>query len=241
MTGRSLVIERVKTVVLRLTSRSPRVRWGLASVTCRQAFQSVCATRDEKELDDLGAADAQRIAPLLTLTSRVLDIGCGVGRVEKFLSPFCLSIDAVDVSDGMLAIAKNRLQGVQNVHFTRADAKNLRAFQNEMFDLCFSFHCLQHMEKENAWLVLGEIFRVLKKGGLAKLHFPSFTSDTYFSLFKDEKHWSDNSRVRGYTIPELEKMATDVGLQLVRSERLCLNSFVRPIEPDRDILITLEK
>jgi SAM-dependent methyltransferase len=241
MIARSAVIERAKAVILRLTSRSPRVRWGLASLTGRQAFQSVCATRDEKELDDLGAADAQRIAPLLIVTSKVLDIGCGVGRVEKFLFPFCLSIDAVDVSDRMLAVAKNRLEGVQNVHFTRTDAKNLRAFQDETFDLCFSFHCLQHMEKENAWLVLGEIFRVLKKGGVAKLHFPSFTSDTYFSLFKDEKHWSDNSRVRGYTIPELEKMATAVGFQLGRSERLCLNPMVKPVEPDRDILLTLRK
>lgn len=241
MTARSQATQRVKAIVLRLTSRSPRIRWDMASLTGNQAFQSVCATRNEKEMDDLGAADAQRIAPMLAVTSKVLDIGCGVGRVEKFLSPFCLSIDAVDVSDRMLAIAKTRLEGHQNVHLTRIDAKKLRAFQDETFDLCFSFHCLQHMEKENAWLVLGEIFRVLKRGGVAKLHFPSFTSDTYFSLFKDQKHWSDNSRVRGYTIPELEKMAAAVGFQFVRIESLCLNPTVKPVEPGRDLLITLAK
>ncbi len=241
MTAHTSVVERVKAAVVPFLNRSPRLRWGLAGITSRHAFQSVCATRNEEELDDLGRVDAKRIAPMLTPTSKVLDLGCGVGRVEKFLAPYCQSIDAVDVSDRMIALAKTRLKGITNVRFTRANATDLHPFQDETFDFCFSFHCLQHMEKEDAWLAMGEIFRVLKLWGTANLHFPSFTSDTYFSLFKDEKHWSDNSRVRAYTLPELEKIAEVIGFQIVGSARVCLNPIVQPVETNRDIIITLRK
>ncbi len=235
------MIQRIKAALLPLISRSPRVRWGLASLTGTRAFQAVCATRNEKELDNLGQNDAQRILPLLNASSRVLDIGCGVGRVEKFLSPYCQSIVAVDVSDRMIALARTRLRVISNVQFTRANATDLKMFRNEMFDVCFSFHCLQHMEKEDAWLALGEIFRVVKPGGTAYLHFPSFTSNTYFSLFKERGHWADKSRVRAYTKAELEKIVTAIGFKIVRYEDVCLNPFVEPLEENRDILITLAK
>ena len=241
MRARSYVVGKVKAAVILLINRSPRLRWELASLTSTHAFQSVCATRNEEELDDLGRIDAKRIAPMLSPTTKVLDVGCGVGRVEKFLASQCQSIDAVDVSERMLTLAKTRLKGVNNVRFTRANASDLHPFQDETFDFCFSFHCLQHMAREDAWLALREIFRVLKPRGIANLHFPSFTSDTYFSLFKDEKHWSDNSRVRAYTLPELEKMAEAIGFEIVGSERVCLNPFVQPLEMNRDIIITLRK
>jgi SAM-dependent methyltransferase len=241
MRAHSSVIEKAKVAIRPLLNRSPRLRWWLAGTTQAQAFQSVCSTQNEIELDEIGRADAQRIIPILTMSSRVLDVGCGVGRLEKFLAAHCASIDAVDVSDRMLRIARTRLKGAGNVHFTRTNANNLRVFSDGTFDICLSFHCLQHMEKEDAWLALREIFRVLKQDGNAILHFPSFTSDTYFSLFEDERHWSDHSRVRAYTLPELEKMAKAAGFNFVRIDSICLNPFVQPKEPNRDFLVIVRK
>ncbi len=241
MRPRFSVRQRIKTALLLLISRSPRIRWSLAGLTGRRAFQAVCATQNEKELDELGRTDSQRIVPFLNVSSRVLDVGCGVGRVEKFLWPYCRSIDAIDVSDKMISIARTRLGSVSNVQFTRANATNLHMFRNQDFDVCFSFHCLQHMQKEDAWLALTEVFRVLKLGGLAYLHFPSFMSATYFSLFTEKKHWADKSRVRAYTMPELERIVTSIGYDIVGHEEACLNPFVDPLEPKRDILITLRK
>ncbi len=241
MKERSSLVEKVKSALLLVLNRSPRLRWGLASLSSKQAFKSVCATESESDAEQIGLIDARRIVPFTRSTSRVLDIGCGVGRVEKYLAPYCTTIDAVDVSDGMLRIARGRLKGIQNVHLTRANATRLDMFRDETFDLCFSYHCLQHMSKEDAWLVLAEIHRLLRPTGTAVLHFPNFASDTYFSLFKDHRHWSDNSRVRAYTLPELEKMAQMANLRLIRSETLCLNPFVHPSEPNRDLLLVLQK
>jgi hypothetical protein len=97
------------------------------------------------------------------------------------------------------------------------------------------------MEKEDAFLSLRQIFRVLKPNGIAYLHFPDFGAETYFSLFKQQSNWNDRSRVRAYTIPELRTILGGVGFKITREEHVCLNPNVQPTEEGRDILLTLRK
>lgn len=53
-------------------------------------------------------------------------------------------------------------------------------FQDETFDFVYSILTLQHMKKEDAYVTLSEIYRVLKPGGRAIFSFPNFLSDEYF-------------------------------------------------------------
>lgn len=239
--ARRKVRTKIKSLLIRIVGKSRRLRWDLAGLTNRRAFESVCATSDEKNVDGLGIIDAQRIVPLVDKSSAVLDIGCGVGRVEKFLWPYCRFIHSVDVSDRMISVARKRLESIENIEFFRMSATDLRMFNDESYDVCFSFHCLQHMEKEDAYLSLTQIFRVLKPSGIAYLHFPDFGAGTYFSLFKQQSHWNDRSRVRAYTMPELGTIFQSIGFKITREEHVCLNPYVEPIEEGRDILLTLRK
>lgn len=239
--ARRKVRTKLKSLLIPVVGKSRRLRWDLAGLTDRRAFESVCATPDEKNVDSLGMVDAQRIVPLLEKSSVVLDIGCGVGRIEKYLWPYCHLIHSVDVSDRMISVARKRLEGIKNISFFRMSATDLRILKDESYDLCFSFHCLQHMEKEDAYRSLNQIFRVLKPKGIGYLHFPDFSSETYFSLFKQQNHWNDRSRVRSYTISELRKIMRDLGFNIIREEHVCLNPYVQPIEEGRDILLTLRK
>jgi 2-polyprenyl-3-methyl-5-hydroxy-6-metoxy-1,4-benzoquinol methylase len=54
--------------------------------------------------------------------SRVLDYGCGIGRVTAALAPHVAEVVGVDVSDGMLREAAARLSGVANVRLLNAHA-----------------------------------------------------------------------------------------------------------------------
>jgi ubiquinone/menaquinone biosynthesis C-methylase UbiE len=71
---------------------------------------------------------------------RVLDVGCGTG-----ISTFALYkafprspiVYAIDISDAMLARAKERCKGNPGIYFVRGDAENLHSYFHEKFDAVF--------------------------------------------------------------------------------------------------------
>ncbi len=94
---------------------------------------------------------ASEVLALLYLTGqeRVLDIGCGDGRVTAEIATRLSngSILGVDSSHDMIAFAKTHAQ-LPNLQFTVADAGNL-AFHNE-FDLIVSFNVLHWLPDPDA-------------------------------------------------------------------------------------------
>lgn len=62
---------------------------------------------------------------VLRRDSRVLDYGCGIGRVTQQLAPRAAAVVGVDISAGMLREARSRLSGVDNVELD--DARNFLA------------------------------------------------------------------------------------------------------------------
>jgi ArsR family transcriptional regulator len=51
----------------------------------------------------------------------VADLGCGTGDAAELLAPIVARVLAVDSSEPMLAAARQRLRGIKNVDFVRAD------------------------------------------------------------------------------------------------------------------------
>ncbi|MCK4424153.1 class I SAM-dependent methyltransferase [Candidatus Bathyarchaeota archaeon] len=95
---------------------------------------------------------------------KVLDIGCGTGHPSLYIAKDVGSIIGIDKSKRMIEIAKNRLRRNKagNVAFEVGKAESLK-FSDESFDaviLCGSLATFSHKKK-----CLGEIKRVLKKGG----------------------------------------------------------------------------
>ena len=94
-----------------------------------------------------------------------LDIGCGVGRVEKHLAPLVKEIHGVDFSQPMLAAARNRLNGFTNVTFHHNDGESLAMFDDGTFDLAWAELVFHHVPIEVTEGYLNEIARVLKPDG----------------------------------------------------------------------------
>lgn len=101
----------------------------------------------------------------LTGSERVLDVGCGDGKVTAEIAANLPNgaVVGVDVSDAMLALASRRFGPAEypNLRFQRADARSL-PFQNE-FDVVFSNATL-HWVTEHPPVVQG-IANSLKPGG----------------------------------------------------------------------------
>jgi len=97
-------------------------------------------------------------------TDTILDIACGTGEFERLLLAEYSSqrIVGVDISDKMLAIAKQKFSAYPQVSFQIASASNL-PFDNDSFDVIVSANAFHYFDDPLA--ALKEMRRVLKPDG----------------------------------------------------------------------------
>src|SRR5216684_6095989 len=74
----------------------------------------------------------------LTERGRALEIGCGPGRLMKPMSRHFDEIHGVDVSDEMIAMARERLRDNPNAHVETTDGASLSQFVDDSFDFVYS-------------------------------------------------------------------------------------------------------
>ncbi len=102
-----------------------------------------------------------------------LEIGCGAGRLTMHLARSFQNVLAVDVSEDMLAYARQRVTA-KNIEFQITNGTNLPARDNSVTAV-FSTHVFQHFDSlEYADLYFAEIGRILKPGGTLMIHLPVF-------------------------------------------------------------------
>ena len=108
---------------------------------------------------------------LFTEDKTVLDIGCGNGNNEGWISKRVKKVYGVDISEEVIKKAKERFKKINNVLFYVNDGEHLD-FEENKFDLIFSIITFIHIPKENAKIYFKECERVLKKGGLFLFQIP---------------------------------------------------------------------
>jgi cyclopropane fatty-acyl-phospholipid synthase-like methyltransferase len=170
------------------------------------ARDAIFAGSTEASFEEAGRRDAERIRAIAGPGARVLNIGCGIGRVEKYLAPQVVEMHAVDISGEMIARARVRLSELRNVSLREVTPiEFLAAYPAGKFDLVFSLLVLQHLEKEDAFLYLEDARRVLRSGGSLFVQFPNLLSPEYTQSFRDVLRNRPRSpgRVRPYTEGEL--------------------------------------
>jgi ubiquinone/menaquinone biosynthesis C-methylase UbiE len=103
---------------------------------------------------------------------KALEIGCGPGRLMRPLSRYFAEIHGVDVSDEMIALARERLRDIPNAHPHVSDGASLAEFPDGWFDFVYSYAVFQHVPSRDVIAAyMRETHRVLKTGGLARLQF----------------------------------------------------------------------
>jgi SAM-dependent methyltransferase len=103
---------------------------------------------------------------------KALEIGCGPGRLMRPMSRHFAEIHGVDVSDEMIALARERLRDVPNAHPHVTDGASLGEFPDGSFDFVYSYAVFQHVPSRDVIAAyMRETHRVLKTGGLARLQF----------------------------------------------------------------------
>jgi len=95
----------------------------------------------------------------------VLDLGCGHGHHLLALGPEVARGIGIDVSPGMIALARARLRSSPstNLTFEVDNAEELKDIADQSVDLVICIGAFEHMLNKRA--VLASIYRVLKFGG----------------------------------------------------------------------------
>jgi len=100
---------------------------------------------------------------------RVLEIGCGAGRVTRALARLFGEVHAVDVSGEMIRQAGEALKDHRNVFLYQNNGQDLAVVPDLEFDFAFSSIVFQHIPSraiiEN---YVREVHRLLRRGGLFK-------------------------------------------------------------------------
>ncbi|MEJ7611604.1 MAG: class I SAM-dependent methyltransferase [Ferruginibacter sp.] len=99
-----------------------------------------------------------------------LEIGCGTGKNTGWLSGLATTLTAVDLSEEMLAKAKEKTFS-PNTRFICADITKPWEFGSDEFDLVSFSLVLEHIPDLHT--IFGQCARVLKKGGhvyIGELH-----------------------------------------------------------------------
>ena len=92
-------------------------------------------------------------------SGRALDFGCGVGRLAEAMTRYADQVTGVDISPGMLAIARARGGAV-----TYADT-----IPTGPFDWINSFIVFQHIPPERGEQIIEELLSKLAMGGMVSL------------------------------------------------------------------------
>ncbi|MGB3442691.1 MAG: class I SAM-dependent methyltransferase [Actinophytocola sp.] len=104
---------------------------------------------------------------LPTTWERVLDFGCGAGRLSQALAEHADEVVGVDVSAPMLETARELDRSAGRCRFVLNEAPDLHVFPSGSFDLVYSELVLQHLPRRVVADYLAEFVRVLRPGAIA--------------------------------------------------------------------------
>jgi SAM-dependent methyltransferase len=139
-------------------------------------YRSGIVTLEEEILDDLTNICQGKDPKQM----RVLEIGCGAGRVTRAFAGFFGEVYAVDFSREMVRQARRAVAGFPNAHVFRNNGKDLSAVRLQWWhrfglgglaplDFAFSFLVFQHIpSKAIIESYVREAHRLLRPGALFK-------------------------------------------------------------------------
>src|SRR5438270_2209414 len=139
-------------------------------------FQSGQITMEEEILNDLDNICQGKDPKQM----RVLEIGCGAGRVTRAFAGYFGEVFAVDISREMVRQARHAVGGFHNAHVFQNNGKDLAAVREKWWhrfglgkpmqlDFAFSFLVFQHIpSKAIIESYVREVHRLLRPGALFK-------------------------------------------------------------------------
>lgn len=167
--------------------------------------------------------------------AKILDVGCGNGRLAHALHTPGLKLDYVGV-DNSTELIKLAKELNPEVEFKHGDILEIPC-PDKSFDIVFAIAVLHHVPSKKLQLqAMSEIKRVLKKGGIAIV--------TAWNLWEQKKYedcidkkthdslipWGDSKKVKrfyhAFTAEELAELISESGLEPMQKKIRKSHNFI---------------
>ena len=153
----------------------------------------------------------------LLKNKRILDLGCGAGRLSLYSAKFAKSVTGIDYIPRAIFFANKfaQLCNVKNVNFLTGDID--KSIKNK-YDVVLISDVLQHVN--NPKKTLEKTSKLLKPKGWAIISIPSFTNFrgnvwlALQNLFELPMSLTDTYQI---SLEEMKKWANQVGFNLVKT------------------------
>jgi len=165
--------ERAKTNVASSVTKTMSRDWNERAQ--KNAFHYIASWQNEWDLKSFLASGEEDITRLVVPTlercslvlggMRMLELGCGVGRMTHSFARRFEQVYAFDISREMLSRARQIHSGETNILWLLSSGANLACVASDSMDFVFSYLVLQHLpEQALALQYIREMVRVLRPG-----------------------------------------------------------------------------
>lgn len=190
----------------------------------------VSATPEADESSYLASAEADteafvdglrgRVPP----AGRVLDLGCGIGRMTAPLATRFSEVVGVDVSPAMIDEAKRLHVGLPNLSFAVNSGADLAELGTASFDLVCAYSVLPHLPPAVVRAYFYEVNRVLRPDGWFRYQF--WVGD-------EARGQADNDtlNIRVYATEDFQRLNREAGFEVVEVEAIDYHDPVLQLSP----------
>ena len=217
--------------------------WNRRAVeNARWYINTLRLDQSEEEFDRSGREGVEQwILPEIELLTqgadprslRLLEIGCGIGRMTRHLASIFGEIYATDVSGEMIERARRRLADLPNVHLYETSGADVDPLPDDFFDIVYSIFVFQHVPtREAIRSTLIDAWRTLRPGGLLRFQTNGVTADSFRATAKNT--WVGET----YSAADVRALAGELGAQVVSiygADTLYCFSTLRKPRPRRSV------
>lgn len=195
------------------------------SVISAERFKQNQLSAHEAEFYASGAGDVDTFFAFMTRNGvdpgpfeRVLELGCGLGRVTRFLAERFPQVLACDISPTHLQQAQDYLagQGLANTRFVRI--QGIADLQGPAdLDAVFSVIVLQHNPPPAIAAILAALLQRLRIGGVAYFQVPTHAADYRFKLDDYLAHGLAARHIEMHCVPQrlVFRIAAEAGCEVL--------------------------
>jgi SAM-dependent methyltransferase len=175
----------------------------------------------DHQSDDWWIEGTDRFIKLVGQGARVLDIGCGSGVKSKYLKEHGLEVVGIDLSSGMIDIAKRELPDIE---FHALDLKEAWRLEG-LFDGLFMQAVLLHVPKAEAAERIATLAQKLRPGGLFYIAVKAKREGGVDEEIKTENDYGyEYQRFFSYYTPqEIKSFFTNLGFEIIFENSADLN------------------